>query len=268
MNRILVVGAPRSGTTWLAATLAATPRAALMHEPDNPFFQPEASTSLALYGGYPVLHRRERAPEYQRLWDDGFRQARARVLDPDAEPPWYALRKRGLRPKAVIAKSVYAAFAMDWLVDRYSPRVVLIERHPIDVVCSWMRLGFVVGDLATRDRVRTEHVEPFRLPRWHESLPRLLQVSWAVGVLMSALRRQARARPDWTVISYEALASDRSLLRSLALSLGLSWSDRAAAWAQTQDGAGVYTGSERVEAREYLLQFPELAPSLATPVAV
>jgi hypothetical protein len=268
MNRVLVVGVPRSGTTWLAQTLAATHRAALVHEPDNPFFQPDAATSRALYGGYPVLHRRERAPEYQRLWDEGFKRARARVPKPDAEPPRYALHRRGLRPTTVIAKSVSAAFALDWLVDRYSPRVVLIERNPMDVVSSWMRLGFVVGDLATRDRVRTEYVEPFQLPRWDASMPRLLQVSWAVGVLMSALRRQARARPEWTVISYEALASDRALLRSLALSLGLLWSNRAAASAQSQNGAEFYTMSGRAEARDYLLQFPEVAPSLATPVAV
>ncbi|MBV8528592.1 MAG: sulfotransferase, partial [Candidatus Dormibacteraeota bacterium] len=143
MNRILIVGAPRSGTTWLANALSATPGARLAHEPDNTAFNADALESMELYGGYAAPHVGERVPAYERLWDPAF-----------LAPPF--------APVHLIVKSVFAAFAMDWLIDRYQPRVVLIERHPLRVVSSWMRLGFRVGDLATRERIQTEYVERLR----------------------------------------------------------------------------------------------------------
>jgi hypothetical protein len=264
VNRVLVVGVPRSGTTWLAATLATTPGAVLMHEPDNPAFSADAEESRALYGGYPVLRPGERVPEYEMLWDRGFGSAEASQLTAARQGRRLG-RRAANRPAAVVAKSVFAAFAMEWLMDRYAPRVVLIERNPIAVVASWMRLDFVIGDLATRDRIRAEHVEPFDMPSWDPALPRSIQVSWAVGVLMSALRRQARDHPEWTVVSHEELSADRSQVRGLAASVGLDWSDQAEAAALGTDGAGgsaVLTDVDEVSG--YLSRFPELAASLVS----
>lgn len=258
MNRILVVGAPRSGTTWVSATFAATRGSRLLHEPDNRAFNAKASDSALLHGGYPVLHPGQRAPEYERLWDPAFREMKL------PKPRLRRIRRVGHRaggehPTAVVAKSVFAAFALDWLVERYSPRIVLIERNPIDVVSSWMRLGFEVGDLATREPIRAEYVERLGLPAWDPAAPRLLQVSWAVGLLMSAMHHQSRTRPDWQVVSYETLSRDRSRLRALAASVGLSWSDEAEASARHPAEPQNYAQDERGAATDFLSRFPELA---------
>jgi hypothetical protein len=207
MNRILVIGAPRSGTTWLGNVLAATPGARLAHEPDNTAFNPDAVESLERYGGYPAPRVGEHLPAYERLWDPVF-----------LEPPFATVH--------LIAKSVLAAFAIDWLIERYRPRVVLIERHPVRVISSWMRKRFLVGDLATRDRIRTEYVERLGLPPADTEAPPIVQVAWAIGVLMTITREASRAHPEWTVVSHEWLcAHPVPRLHTLARSLQLQWID-------------------------------------------
>jgi hypothetical protein len=259
VNRILVAGAPRSGTTWLAATLGTTPGSSLVNEPDNQVFNAAASESAEVYGGYPVLLPGQRAPEYERLWDPVFH-----AKQPSVTTAWHG-RRFGRRrdtaaaPETVIAKSVFAAFALDWLVARYAPSVVLIERDPCDVVSSWMRLDFVVGDLATREPIRSGFVERLGLPAWDPAAPRLLQVAWAVGVLMSAMRDQSRARPEWKVVSYETLCRDRATVQGLAASLGLRWSDQAEAAARHPAEPRNYAQDERRAVADFLSQFPELA---------
>jgi Sulfotransferase family len=258
VKRILIVGAPRSGTTWLAHALAATPGSRLVNEPDNRSFNPAASDSLQQYGGYPVLNRSQRVPEYALLWDPVFRRVNGRT-----PRRWVASRlgrDGGVAPPAaVVAKSVFAAFALDWLIDRYAPRIVVIERNPLDVVSSWMRLGFGIGDLATRQDVRTQYVERLGLPAWDQAAPRLLQVSWAVGLLMSALRHESRTRAALTVVSYETLSGDRSLVRDLAISVGLPWSDEAEAAARYPAEPQDYAREERRVVSDFLSQYPELA---------
>ena len=206
MNRILVAGVPRSGTTWLANALAATSGAQLVHEPDNPAFHPGAAEAHSLYGGYAAPHVGEHWPAYEQLWDAAYRDGESEAT-------------------SVIAKSVFAAFALDWIVDRYAPSVVVIERHPLRVVSSWMRLDFVVGDLATRARIQREYVEAMQLPPWDPHAARLVGVSWAVGVLMSVMRANGHSRSDWAYVSHEWLSDDRvPRLRSLADALNLAWS--------------------------------------------
>lgn len=231
MNRILVVGVPRSGSTWLASMLAATPGSFAVLEPDNPYWHPEAEPVRKLLGTYAVLGPGERAPEYQSLWDGVF-----------SGIPRGA--RRWPRPEVhnVVAKSVFAAFAVEWLAERYAPRVILIERNPLNVVASWMQHHFEVGDLATRERIR-DSIEPLALPEWDPFAPRVLQVAWAVGVLMSVMRRQARTHPEWALVSHDALCVEPARgLRTVAQAAGLRWTARVERRVRGSNAPG--TGAE------------------------
>lgn len=263
MNRILVIGAPRSGTTWLASALASTPGARLAHEPDNTAFNPDAVASKELYGGYPAPRVGEEALAYARLWDPVF-----------LVPPFATVH--------LIAKSVHAAFAIDWLVDRYRPRVVLIERHPVRVISSWMRNRFRVGDLATRDRIQTQYVERLNLPRADPEAPHLVQVAWAIGVLMTVMREASRAHPGWTVVSHEQLCGDPvPRLHELGDSLQLQWIEETEARIRdlgdteplsvALDASGIpaewqdYPPADALAAIALLRRFAELAPWMDGP---
>lgn len=260
MNRILVIGAPRSGTTWLANALATTPGSRLAHEPDNAAFNDDAVESLERYGGYPAPRVGEDLPAYARLWDPVFLVA-----------PFACVH--------LIAKSVFAAFAVEWLIDRYRPRVVLIQRHPVRVVASWMRKGFIVGDLATRERIQTDYVARLDLPDADLEAPKLVSIAWAVGVLMTALQVKSRAHPEWTVVSHERVSADGiSQLHELATTLGLQWLEeterRVRALGDTEtipvelsaDGIPAawkdYPAEDALAAIALLRRFDELAPWL------
>jgi hypothetical protein len=43
----------------------------------------------------------------------------------------------------VIVKSVRSELAMDWLVARFRPRILLVERNPLNVLASWIELDYV-----------------------------------------------------------------------------------------------------------------------------
>src|SRR5262249_25000117 len=75
---ILVAGAPRTGTTWVARALGSSPDATLINEPDNEWPNPFALRAKLPLGQYPVLGPGDEAPKaYDLLWRkafEGFRQ--------------------------------------------------------------------------------------------------------------------------------------------------------------------------------------------------
>ena len=79
-RRILLVGAPRSGTTWVGEILTLVPDVEYIHEPDN-----EKSSIIGLYGKaglprFPLLSPGEARPAYGSLWHIAFTAPGAAVL--------------------------------------------------------------------------------------------------------------------------------------------------------------------------------------------
>jgi hypothetical protein len=77
VNRVLVVGLPRSGTTWVGQVLGATEGAAYVDEPDNHLTSPFALRTKRQLGmrDFPALGAGSVAPEYASLWDNAFATA-------------------------------------------------------------------------------------------------------------------------------------------------------------------------------------------------
>ena len=44
------------------------------------------------------------------------------------------------RPRHVVVKSVNSVFSLDWIVKRYTPKVLVLRRNPLNVVSSWVVL--------------------------------------------------------------------------------------------------------------------------------
>jgi hypothetical protein len=74
MNRVLVVGVPRSGTTWVGHILGHTEGATFLNEPDNHLALPFAlRAKRSLSGGFhPALMPLEDALDYELLWRHAF----------------------------------------------------------------------------------------------------------------------------------------------------------------------------------------------------
>src|SRR5919106_1377375 len=74
MNRVLVVGIPRSGTTWVGHVLGATQGATYVGEPDNHLKSPFALRTKRLLGmrDFPALSAGSPSSAFQSLWDNAF----------------------------------------------------------------------------------------------------------------------------------------------------------------------------------------------------
>ena len=67
MAKVLIVGLPRSGTSWVGNILGRAPRTAYVHEPDgdhDPFAFRARRGSFIM----PVLAPGDSAPDMERLW--------------------------------------------------------------------------------------------------------------------------------------------------------------------------------------------------------
>ena len=181
MSRVLVVGVPRSGTTWVATILGETRDAVYVEEPDNHLTHPFAFRAKhRLQGGFYTALRPDHDPvDYAALW-------RAALGFPDHGPtprPWAAMRRKlavalwhSVRNEdirrafsdpiavttklrvagalavpegppstahTVVAKSVYAALSVEWIATRFPVQVVIVERDLLNVLSSWVALRWV-----------------------------------------------------------------------------------------------------------------------------
>jgi hypothetical protein len=294
MTRVLLVGLPRSGTTWVASMLASAEQAALVFEPDNHLRSPFAlRAKVGLAGGYyPSLAPDDEAPVYAELWLNalglrGFgytpverlRRAgawrafgRCRHHDvPRAfrtggtiSPRLHLARALAVpdRPSSVardvVVKSVYAPRSVEWIASQTNVQIVVLFRNLLNVVSSWLELGWVgppdadeltVSDplIQERDRVRSG-VGPVG-----DDWPPYARLAWFLGLLTLDLQKAARRNPSWRVVRHEDLCADPVRhIRALAGDLGLNWTDTTDAQVAASDRPGRAFETSRVaaEARE------------------
>lgn len=277
---ILVVGIPRSGTTWVARVLARTDGAVYLEEPDNHFRRPYAFRSKRRMrrGEYPALSPGDVAEEYAALWRlaltteparVGLRErARRRVGDrllasakagevsaaiaarSPASARLRVVERLALPERAplggvhLVVKSVYASLALEWIADAFRPQVVVVIRHPLNVVSSWRSLGWLER---TRDDMLDELDRRAQLglaealgvePPGSGASP-FARAAWLAGALTCGLVATAARHPDWHVVSHEQVSGQaHERLAALADHLGLRWTSEVDAMLDDLDRPG------------------------------
>jgi hypothetical protein len=278
---VLIVGVPRSGTTWVGRALALTRDAEYLHEPDNTSCSPYAYVAKRGLGAYPCLRSGAEAPAYARCWEaafDGTQPAvgwRAHLVDALLERASPAVTRRVLgadpqlplparvglalaRPQAGagahrIVKSVHAALSVEWIAVRWKPRLLLIRRHPLDVLASWLALG-LDAFLHDDDRLLGDRVSDDQLDRLGATAPprsqdRVSRAAWLIGVLVSAVEAASRAVPQAQVVDHEVLCRDPlGELRWTARNCGLDWTDDADWFVDDSNQPGTGEALHRVAA--------------------
>jgi hypothetical protein len=246
-DRILVLGTARSGTRWLATAMGHAEGARVVKEPDNIDADPTGSGVSRLgFGPYPLLEPSDVAPQFRALWDlafsarvpnkPGFKRTAARaalrlpasVREPLLRRSAQAMSALPGRAPHVVVKSIYAQFCLDWLVERYDPRVVVIERHPLNVVSSWAELGVHGFDLLERPLIRERYLEPLGIAVPGPRASALETAAACVGLLTSVLRDQVRRHPEWLVVTHESLCADpQARIREVCERVGPTWTEEA-----------------------------------------
>jgi hypothetical protein len=274
MGRLLLVGVPRSGTSWTGSTLGRTAGVRYVTEPDG-FHTAFSFRVMMRHGENPQVAPGDAAPDYEQLWRGAFggclptrdwrgrlaqrafasagtdrrRRARAgdgtstllRIARTLARPP---------RPDPdasdVLVKSVQCILSLEWIAARFAPRVLLVFRSPLNTLASWQELGFV------RNPRETAALSAYARAHWGVTAPasgasRIAHQAFTFGVLSTALASAAEAHPEWIVAHHEDLCLDApSRFRSLADRLGLTWTDAAERFLHDSNRGGRGFATDRI----------------------
>ncbi len=149
----------------------------------------------------------------------------------------------------VVAKSVRAEWNVEWIASRFSPTVVIVERHPLNVLASWSELGF--GDSPNVLMGLGRYSEAL----WGVSAPApdaalIARQAYVYGVGAAALRDAMSRHPEWIKVQHEALCLDpQTLMRRLLADVGLEWGDGTERYLAESDREGTGYHTQR-KARE------------------
>lgn len=261
---VLVAGPPRSGTTWVEQVLGLAANTSSINEPDNDTQVPFALKAKRTLGRYPLLDPGDEAPEdYERLWDGAFagikyarnprwkagklllkladknefRKALCTQVEPRLSLKLRAAIALASPPSQespadnVVVKSVHSSFSVSWIAERWQPKVVVVLRHPFNVVGSWAELGWGAGggcSLFERSLVRQRYLDPMGIPVPQKGATSIELLTWQIALLTSALEKTAGAHPDWHVVWHESLCLDPiTKFKELFYKLGLTWTKEA-----------------------------------------
>ena len=278
MGRILLAGAPRSGTSWTGRALGRCSGVRYVDEPDG-FRDAYAFRVMMEYGENPAARPGDVLPAYERLWAGAFsggrpasgvRQliaarayhhagtpARRRARAGDGTSGLLRLAMATARPPVadptaghVVVKSVQCCRSIEWVVDRFAPRVLVLLRHPLNAIASWREMGFV------RNPRENASLAAGAAARWgvtapDPDAPQLAQQAFVYAVLTNALTEAASRHPDWIVARHEELCRDSVVeLRLLATRLGVEWTDAAEEFVIGSDRAGSGFATARIAAEQ------------------
>lgn len=258
---ILILGVPRSGTTWIGRILGRAAGARYVHEPDNETENPFALRAKSGLGRFPALRPGERAPLYEACWDwafaGGHRTRRGRRMrDALNRAPyeevaaWCDPRRRNpLRLAAIsriagpgkpgppgerpVVKSVHALLAGEWIARRWSPLLVVVRRHPLNLVSSWVAASNgdpresaleYSGDL--RAVLPPRALGQPGTPGPPPAQDRLATLAWLVGLLAGARERLVAAVDGAVCVDHDVVCrAPAAELRELSRRLTLEWTD-------------------------------------------
>ena len=192
---LLLVGIPRSGTTWTMQVLGADPNLDPLLEPDNEGTSAPAIWGKKAAGRFPALQPGDRDERYHGLWswilEGAPRSPRLRVaaqiLRP-VQPPGRTRFLQGRRvplmtiagaianhpgsgtPRAprnqrLLVKSVHAPLVIEWLAEEFEIDVLVLLRHPGNVLSSWLALNLNEQFVRLEENPSGANATPRRLGR-------------------------------------------------------------------------------------------------------
>jgi hypothetical protein len=244
----------------------------LVHEPDNRNNGVLGWLGTGVVGSVPSLVPGANAPDYRRMWRLAFaggwpeRGAPARVADALKRVSLArrlpmavrvaALRRAvdiGVRQPApgpvVLVKSVSAHFALDWIVDEFDPTLIVVWRHPLNVVPSWLQLHWEGAEFIAARPAIPARFESTAL--WPPPTDRIGGTAWAACAQLTILLESAARHPAALVLNHEANTIDpESAARALLGQLGLDWHDALAGFIEDSNKPGEGWATDRVTSEE------------------
>jgi Sulfotransferase family len=249
---ILIVGLPRSGTTWIASILNTACGIKYFHEPFNTFNVPEADRHADKY-----LRASDRDREFKGYCQKTFAGKNESEFVNHKLSNFY--QKYRWFPGRVMVKDVRCHMALDWIDRHISPTIVIVIRHPCAVASSLFRLyGEGVGErLIQRILDRPKLIEDY-LTSFQDLFDQAQGFWQKFGLVWGAtyhmIQQQQKQHPNWIFVQHESLClNPEQEYRKLFDRLNLQWTiqtDRLLNRSITQDSGHPYI-PERIAAQEH-----------------
>lgn len=252
-----MLGAPRSGTTWLAKIIDSHPDVLYRHEPDetSPSPSPLTSATLPLLLGRWAADRSPRTagkqPFFPKSWQPGWapnlRTLFAMALSAAARLP---VPFRGLADLRIPDLSAHPAPRMAiksiaWadgaaVLSRTLPnsRTILVLRHPCGQVASVMRgnrqfrfdLKAAGTDMPFDEAAAIRFAASFGTNETEfQALRDAAKYAWSWRAFNEPAYTDLAAQPNVYVVLYEALCGEpRTLARRILTFAGLDWNRQTA----------------------------------------
>jgi hypothetical protein len=148
-------------------------------------------------------------------------------------------------------KSVHASLAVEWIVPRWQPKVVVVLRDPLNVVASHRTLGWGASGLDTHPLLHHGVARLPWVPPVEPDATPLERLAWQIGLFITALETAVHRNPDWLVVSHEELCADPpGGFTSLCAALGVPWTQEAADFLAASDRPGKGLETRRVAAEQ------------------
>ncbi|HEY0184825.1 MAG TPA: sulfotransferase [Rhodopila sp.] len=249
---ILILGAPRSGTTWLAKIIDSHPDVLYRHEPDavlpgpSPLTPSDLPPLLARWAADTRARTAAKRPFFRKSWQPEWAYvlhtllaiavgAAGRMPSPISALARLPIPDLGACPAPRLAIKSIAWTRGAAVLSRALPasRTIFILRHPCGQVASVMR-----GNSQRRFDLKTGGTDmPFdeaatiAFAAAHgadatgfQALPDAAKYAWAWRAFNEPAYAALAAQPNVHVVLYEALCAEpRTLVRRILAFAGLSW---------------------------------------------
>jgi Sulfotransferase family len=238
-KRILVTGAPRSGTTWAGRMIAFAPGMGYIHEPFTPengdlcgFANPIAAQFQYITDENSYKFERYLAdlvafkyPLRTNLIHSRSAREAARCLLAFANLSTHRVRK-----KTAVMKDPVAVFSAPWLARHFDMNVVVMIRHPV-AVCSSLKILKWKFDfnhfLRQPQLMRETRLADFEseIRYFAENEQEIIAVGALLWNCIYAVVNEYRARyPGWLFLKHEELSMDPvDSFRKVYAELGLEF---------------------------------------------
>jgi Sulfotransferase domain len=221
---VLVLGMPRSGTTWIGRTLGEAPNALYFNEPVS-------EVHVAEQGRATFFEVDPSAAPASYEWPLRFAAAGVPAFGPRTVGDGFGLFSR--LGKRVVIKEVNP-LAIEWYAAALSPTFVYVLRHPAAVAVSLDERGWGWP------------MYEQRFPLSAASLPVVPETFWArIGAIQGIALARAGQVALAALVEYETVCRDpEPVFRDLYDICGLRWTDAVAASLRASTSGEITRGAD------------------------